>query len=62
MALSLNEAGHPQYLKMKLADNIKQASVKRFAQLNMEKGSSILGDGYRSYGPALSEYDHRPKT
>ena len=26
------------------------------------KGSVILSDGYRSYGPALTEYDHRPKN
>ena len=62
VALSLTEAGHPQYLKMKPTDNIKQASVKRFAQDNIETGSVILSDGYRSYGPALAEYDHRPKS
>ena len=62
VALSLTEGGHPQYLQMKLTDNIKQTSVKRFAQANIEKGSVILSDGYRSYGPALAEYDHQSKT
>ena len=62
VALSLNEAGHPQYLKMKPTEDIKQASVKRFAQTSIEKGSVILSDGYRSYGPALTDYDHQPKT
>lgn len=31
VALSLTDKGHPQYLKMKPTDNMKQASVKRFA-------------------------------
>mgnify|MGYP002624621300 CR=1 FL=1 len=62
VALSLTEAGRPKYLKMKPTDNIKQTSVKKFAQTNIEKGSVILSDGYRSYGPALIDYDHQPKT
>ena len=62
VALSLTDKGHPQYLKMKPTDNIKQASVKRFAQTSIEKGSTILSDGYRSYSPALAGYDHRPKA
>lgn len=61
VALSLSEAGHPQYLNLKPTDNIKQVSVKRFAQANIETGSVILSDGYRSYPPALAEYDHQPK-
>ena len=62
VALSLTDDGRPLFLKMKPTDNIKQASVKRFAQANIEKGSTILSDGYRSYGPALTEFEHKPKV
>ena len=62
VALSLDEHGTPQYLKMGVAKNIKQASVKKFAHATVAKGSTIHSDGYRSYLPALEEYIHEHKT
>ena len=53
VALSLTDKGYPQYLKMKPTDNIKQASVKRFAQTSIEKGSTI--DLVVSRGPQMVE-------
>lgn len=61
VALSLDTHGNPQYLKMRVAKNIKQASVRRFANDSIETGSTIISDGYRSYIPALSDFDHRHK-
>ena len=62
MALSLDEYGNPKYLKMSVTENIKQASVKKFAHSAIEKGSTIHSDGYRSYIPALQEYKHEHKA
>lgn len=61
VALSLDELGNPQFLKMKVTADIKRASVKNFADTNFNQGATILSDGYRSYIPALSEYDHKPE-
>ena len=61
VALSLDELGNPRYLKMMVTPNIKQASVKRFAQSALTKGSTIQSDGYRSYIPALEGYAHEHK-
>lgn len=61
VALSLDGKGNPRFLKMQVTENIKQASVRRFAENNIEKHTTIHSDGYRSYISALSEYDHRPK-
>ena len=52
-AVSLDERGNPLYAKMRVTQNIKQASVKKFAQAAFAQGSTIHSDGYRSYIPAL---------
>ena len=46
VALSLDEHGNPQYLKMRVAKNIKRISVKKFAHAAVAKGSPIRSDGY----------------
>ena len=61
VAFSLDEHGNPQYLKMRVAKNIKQLSVKKFAHAAVAKGSTIRSDGYRSYIPALEDYTHEHK-
>lgn len=58
VALSLDEKGRPQYLKMKVTENIKSASVKKFARSSIEKGTNIRSDGYRSYPAALADFTH----
>lgn len=62
IALSLDEHGNPQYLKMRVTRNIKQSSVKKFANAAVKKGSTIRSDGYRSYIPALGDYAHEHKN
>ena len=61
VALSLNTSGSPLYLKMKVTNNIKQASVKKFAQSAFAASCTIRSDGFRSYIPALEEYTHEHK-
>jgi len=60
VALSLDEKGKPRFLKMRKTKNIKQAAVKKFAEENIEKNSTIISDDYRSYVPALKNYLHQP--
>ena len=59
-ALSLDSNGNPLYLKMKTTKNIRQKSVKAFAEKHIAKGSTIRSDDYCSYGPALTDYTHEP--
>lgn len=62
VALSLDSRGNPCYLKMKVTEDIKQASVKKFAQSAFAVGSVVHSDGYQSYIPALEGYVHEHKT
>lgn len=59
VGLSLDEHGNPLYLKMKVTENIKQASVRKFAHAAFAKGSVIHSDGYRSYIRALEGFAHK---
>lgn len=49
VAVSLDERGNPCYTKMQVTQNIKRASVKKFAQAAFVQGSTIRSDGYGSY-------------
>jgi len=60
-AVSLDERGNPRYIKMQVTQNIKRASVKKFAQTAFAQGSTIRSDGYRSYIPALEGFIHEHK-
>jgi len=62
VALSLDDHGNPCYLKMQVTDNIRQASIRKFAQTAFAKGSVIRSDGYRSYIPALEGYIHEHRS
>ena len=42
--------------------NIKQASVRKFAQLAFAAGCTVRSDGYRSYIPALEGYTHEHRS
>lgn len=42
--------------------NIKQASVRKFAQSAFAEGNVIRSDGYCSYIPALKDFSHEHKT
>ena len=62
VALSLDGRGNPRYLKLQVTKNIKQASVRKFAQSSFTDNSTIRSDGYRSYIPALEGYTHEHKA
>jgi len=62
VALSLDSLGNPRHLKMRVTPNIKQASVRKFAQSAFAENSVIHSDGYRSYIPALKDFSHEHKT
>lgn len=55
VALSLDGERKPKHITMQVTKNLKQASVKRFAETHIQKGSLIYTDGYRSYQPALKD-------
>ena len=61
VAVSLGERGNPLYAKMRVTQNIKRASVKKFAQAAFTQGSTIHSDGYGSYIPALEGFAHEHK-
>ena len=61
VALSLDEHGNPQYLKMGVTKDIKKTAVRKFARCTIVADSTIRSDGYRSYIPALEGYDHEYK-
>lgn len=61
VAVSLDERGNPLYTKMWVTQNIKRASVKKFAQAAFVQDSMIHSDGYGSYIPALEGYAHEHK-
>ena len=60
-ALSLDERGNPGFLKMRVTPNIKQTSVKKFANAAFADGSEIHSDGYCSYIPAMDGFTHEHK-
>lgn len=60
-AVSLDERGNPLYAKMRVTQNIKRASVKKFAQAAFAPSCTIHSDGYGSYIPALEGYAHELK-
>ena len=61
VALSLNEKGKPEYLKMRVTDNIQGDSVKAFAKGAIRSDAMILSDGYVSYIPGLKDFNHQPE-
>lgn len=55
VAVSHDDEDRPQHLCMQITQNLKQASVKKFALNHIKKGSVVRSDDYRSYPPALAE-------
>lgn len=55
VALSLDDEGRPKHVAMQVTKNLKQASVKKFANSRICGGSTIHADAFRSYPPALRE-------
>lgn len=49
VGLSINDEGHPQFLKMEVINDLKKETMAEFAHSNIESGSTISSDAYRSY-------------
>lgn len=59
VAVAKDADGKPQYLKMRVTDNVQSGAVKEFADGNMKFGSVIETDGFSSYRkPLASTYTH----
>lgn len=62
VGLSLNEKGHPQYVKMETVSDLTADTVGAFAGANIVCGSTISTDAYSSYKQLCNiGYDHQPK-
>lgn len=55
IAVSKTRDGKPEFLKMQVTDNVQRASVRDFLAKNVEKGSTVETDSYRSYIQPLRE-------
>jgi transposase-like protein len=63
VGLSLNEKGHPQYLKMEVIPDVKGTTLIEFAHRTIESGSVINSDAYRSYNALAEEgFQHKAKA
>lgn len=61
VALSLDEKGHPNFLKMKKAKDVRKKTVQTFAENFFTKDAVIYTDGLQSFVSALGHFNHRPR-
>ena len=63
IGLTLDEAGHPEYIKAKVLEAVDSQAIIEFAQGAVEEGSTIASDRLSIYRK-LSEkgYDHLPEN
>lgn len=63
IAVSKDEAGRPQYLKMCLTPNVQKTSVQDFADNHLTPGATVETDGYKSYRkPLAKDYTHHAEN
>ena len=59
VAVGKDKDGRPQYLKMLTTPNIQIPSVRKFVNENLDEGSTVETDGFRSYRKPLADnYTH----
>jgi transposase-like protein len=62
VGISLNPQGKPQFVKMRTVENVKGKTLERFAKENIEPGSFIKSDGFKSYNKLCGAgYSHEGK-
>jgi transposase-like protein len=62
VGLSLNEKGHPQYVKMEVVPDVKGITLVEFASRALQPGSQINSDAYHSYRALAKEgFEHDAK-
>lgn len=63
VAVAKDEAGRPQYLKMRLTPNVQKMSVQAFVDDSLNPGSTVETDGYKSYRkPLATNYTHQAEN
>ena len=63
VGLSLNQQGHPLYVKMEVIPDIKGVTLVDFANRAIKLGSLISSDAYRSYNALAKQgYQHTPQV
>ena len=62
VGLSLEEDGRPRFAKMEVIKDVKGNTILEFARHNVESGSRINSDAYRSYNVLTTEYEHTAKN
>lgn len=55
VALSKDEAGNPQFAKMKVVPNLKGKTIAKFTKHSIVEGAVVQSDAYRSYRKPLAE-------
>lgn len=56
VALQLDSAGHPQFLKMQSIPDTKSSTLLAFTKSNVSMGSTIHSDAFRSYNALSGDY------
>lgn len=56
VALQLDDAGHPLFLKMKVIPDAKGETLLTFAQECIDEGSTIHSDAFRAYNSLAEKY------
>lgn len=60
VAVSKDSEGRPQYLKLMTTPNVQIPSVQSFVDENLELGSVVETDGYKSYRkPLAQDFEHQ---
>lgn len=63
VGLSINDKGHPEYLKMEVVNNLRGQTIVDFALAHIAEGSTISSDAYRSYRKLQDEdFSHEAKV
>ncbi len=55
VAISKDEDGKPQYVKMQVVADLKGKTIARFAKNSIAEGTTVQTDAYRSYRKPLAE-------
>jgi transposase-like protein len=59
IALSTDENGHPEYVKLKLIKSVSNSEIKSVVAECIKKGSTILTDGHIAYKQLKKDYIHK---
>ena len=55
VAISKDEEGKPQYVKMQVVTDLKAKTIAKFAKSSIVEGATVQTDAYRSYRKPLTE-------